>query len=225
MIRTTFPFVLQNFIWPPTRIALKFFADFEIKGSENIENMEGPVIFAGNHTSELDPILLPAALPFLSQLSPIYYVAKKREFYEKSGPLSFIYGGGFFRLWGAYPVREGLKNYELSLNMHISILHMGKSLLIFPEGGLSHDGKLGKAHGGIAFLSKESGAPIIPVAVKGVHEMSTRDFFTRKKKITLTFGKPIYPEELFSGKGEDDQIDYKSAAQKIMNKIGRMLKN
>lgn len=225
MIRTTFPFVLQNLIWPPTRLALKFFADFEVTGLENIEKLEGPVIFAGNHTSELDPILLPASLPFLSHLSPVYYVAKKREFYEKKGLVSFIYGGEFFRLWGAYPVREGLKNYGLALNMHIAILNLGKSLLIFPEGGIPANKKIGPAHGGIAFLSKESGAPIVPIAVRGVREMSVKDFFVRRKKITLIFGKPIYPAELFAGKMELAPEEYKIAAQKIMDEIGKMLRN
>lgn len=225
MIRTKFPFALQNLIWPPTRLALKFFVDFEVIGLENIAKLEGPIIFAANHTGELDVILVPAALPFLSRLSPMYYVAKRREFYEKEGPISFIYGGGFFRLWGAYPLREGLKNYAMSLNMHVAILRLGKSLLIFPEGGIPKDRKLGSAHGGVAFLSKEADAPIVPIAVKGVREISMKDFWARKKKITLTFGKPIYPNELFVGKTDVTPEEYKAAAQKVMDKIGEMLKS
>src|SRR3989344_2976057 len=80
-----FPLVLQTLIWIPTRLILKFFLRFKIQGLENLEGLKGPVIFAVNHSSEWDPVLVPAALPFLSSLGPTFFTSRERKFYEKNG--------------------------------------------------------------------------------------------------------------------------------------------
>ena len=176
------------------RLLLRFFADLEVHGLENLPT-HGPVIFAANHESELDVILVPASLPFISLLAPMFYVAKKREFYRKTGLRSLFYGGFFFKLWGAYPVREGLRNYKFSLNMHLRMLHERKCVLIFPEGRVTPDGRIGKAHGGVAYLAWESRAPVVPVGIKSTYQISFAKLLARRQKITITFGSPKrYPD-------------------------------
>ncbi len=200
MLPAFFPWFLQNLIWIPTQILLRFFGHFKVYGIENLRGVKGGVIFVDNHISELDPILLPAAMPWFSRFLPMFYVSREKTFYNIRQILKRIfYGGFFFELWGAYQTHVGLRNYEMSLQTHIKILKSGHSLNISPEGDKSFDGAIHEFKGGAAFLSHRTGAPIVPVAITGSFKTTSGDFLARKKHFTLTFGKPIYPNELFAG--------------------------
>src|SRR3989344_5971123 len=94
------PLVLQTAIWPATRFFFWLFLHLRVVGLENLKNLPKGVIFATNHSSELDPILVPASLPFLSKFMPMFYVSRPREFYSTSGWRWFLYGGLFFTLCG-----------------------------------------------------------------------------------------------------------------------------
>jgi len=222
MIRTFAPDYLQNLIWPLVKFMLMLFARFRVRGAEHLRNIKGPVVFAGNHASEIDVILVPASFPFLSRFIPMFYVAKKREFYEKKGMVALLYGGAFFKLWGAYPVREGLKDYRLSLNIHAEILKEGKSLLIFPEGGISPDGSIKPAHGGVAYLAHAANAPIVPTYIVGTKNFSWGKFILGWYRFSVTFGAPIWPDELFPGISEPTVEDYKRAAERAMEEVKKL---
>ncbi|MFN8059633.1 MAG: lysophospholipid acyltransferase family protein [Vicinamibacterales bacterium] len=47
-----------------------------------------------------------------------------------------------------------------------ALMKVGVSLLVFPEGTRSADGRVGKFKGGIFLLAIESGLPVVPVAVR-----------------------------------------------------------
>jgi len=216
------PLILQTLIWIPTRIILRFFLRLEVKGLENLEGLKKPVIFAVNHSSEWDPILVPASLPFLSPLMPMFYTSREREFYEKRGVQSLFYGGFFFKIWGAYPVKVGVKNYERSLKEHIKLLEMGAgSLCIFPEGGKTPDGTTKEFKGGVSFLSKRIWVPTIPTKIDGYFRMTKKDFFMRKRKVTITFGRPLTPPSLFSEEKYITPSDHKIFAEKIRHALTR----
>ena len=99
------PWVLQTTIWIPTRIFFKLFCSYKVKGLKNLKELEKNcfgTIFAVNHSSELDPIMIPASLPFFSCLMPMFYVSREQKFYVSSGWRQHIYGGLFFCLWGGH---------------------------------------------------------------------------------------------------------------------------
>ena len=202
------PLILQTALWPIVRPLFWFFLRLNIRGIENLEKVafaygrgqmpRHGVIFAVNHSSELDPILVPASLPFLSPLSPFFYTSREQTFYKTSGWRQFFYGGFLFKLWGSHPVRSGAHNYEESLATHIRLLEAGKSVCIFPEGRKTRDGAVGtEAHGGVAYLAWRTGASIIPVRIKGVFTLTLREFLVRTRSVEVIFGTPFYPAELF----------------------------
>lgn len=160
-------------------------------GLENLRGVPPGVIFALNHASELDPIVLPASLPFLSRFSPMFYTSRERTFYDTSGWRQIFYGGFFFKIWGAHPVLAGGRDYRASLASHIAIVRSGGSVCIFPEGGKTDDGAPKPAHGGVAFLAAEAGAPVVPVRADGLFKITPADFFLRRRRVTLTFGAPL----------------------------------
>jgi len=221
-MRYSSPFILQTLVWIPTWFVLTLCGRFRKYGRENLKGLSRGVIFAANHGSELDPILVPASLNPFSAVMPIFYVAREREFYEKDGFSKYIYGGFWFKLWGAYPAYMGKKDYAFSLQEHIKILNAGKSILMFPEGEKTKNGEVGNGKGGIAFLAHTTGVPIVPVAMSGHFKMRPIDFLLRRRSLAINYGKPIYPTELFS-KGSNPTLDeYKSAAQIVMGKIAEL---
>ncbi len=187
------PFLLQSLIWIPTKIIFGFFVHFKIEGLENLKNYKSPVIFAANHLSEWDPILVPAALPMFSRFIPMFYTAAEDKAFKNKtfGWRSRIYGGKFFNAWGSYPVFSGRRDYAFALRNHTQIIFDGGSLCIFPEGYLSRDGNMGRAHGGVGFLSHRTGVPIVPVTISGVFETTTNEFLSRKRHFKVHFGTPI----------------------------------
>ncbi len=210
------PLILQSLIWIPIRFLFWLFIRFEVRGLEHLEKISEKkgIIFASNHTSELDPIILPAGLPFLSRFMPIFYTSREKSFYIKSGYRQNIYGGVIFKLWGAHAVYSGLKDYEKSLVNHIKLLNAGKSLMIFPEGRISKDGQIGEARGGVAFLSEITNCPIVPIHITGAYQITLKEILTRKRKVTLTFGESI------TIKKKEKAIEtYKEIAEMIMRKV------
>ncbi|MFA6552103.1 MAG: lysophospholipid acyltransferase family protein [Candidatus Paceibacterota bacterium] len=218
------PLILQTLIWPITRPLLLFFGHLKIIGSENLNGVDRSkgVIFAVNHSNELDPILIPACLPFLSAFMPMFYTSRERAFYKNSGWLQRFYGGWFFKIWGAHPVNSGKKNYEISLSNHVEILKYGKSICVFPEGKKTLDGSLQKGRGGVAYISDKVGSVIIPVCISNIFKMSIKDFFSRRRNIVVSFGKPLYRKDIFATNKIFSIDDYKIGTAVVMSKIAEL---
>lgn len=220
------PLILQTLIWIPTRIFFKTFYSYKIIGLKNLKELKtnkNGVIFAVNHSSELDPILIPASLPFFSHLMPMFYVSREQKFYKTSGWRQNLYGGLLFRLWGAHTAYAGMKDYNISLRYHIKILSRGKSLCIFPEGFKTRDGDINvKGKPGIGFLVHNNKSFVVPVRIKGAFwNKKESDCFCRRK-IEVKFGKPISPEELIGNPGNADIDNYKRMSFTIMKEIGNL---
>jgi 1-acyl-sn-glycerol-3-phosphate acyltransferase len=215
------PLFLQKIIWIPTRFVLKFFGHLEMTGLENIKDIKSNIIFACNHTSELDPVLIPASLPFRSRQSPMFYVSREKKFYGASGWRRHFYGGLFFRLWGSYPVYVGLRDYGKSLAQHIKIVNDGFSICIFPEGRTTPNGVIQIAKGGVSYLSHVTNVPVVPVRIDGNFRLTLKDFILRKRTLRVIFGEPIYP---IAGSIESVSIEvHKKHANNIINTVKNML--
>jgi len=106
----------QVVIWPPTRLFLWFFGHLKVSGLENLKDLpsDKSVIFAANHSSELDPFITPASLPFMSRFIPLYYTIREKSFYDGGSVRQKFYGGFFFRFIGGHYVYAGLKDYDKS---------------------------------------------------------------------------------------------------------------
>ncbi len=224
------PLILQTLIWIPTRIFFKLLYSYSVNGLENLKELnknKSGVIFAVNHSSELDPIMIPASLPFLSHMMPVFYVSREQKFYKSSGWRQHFYGGRFFNIWGAYNAYTGLRNYDLALRHHINILNDGKSICIFPEGHKTRDGNIGEGKPGVSFLSYKTNSPIVPVKISGLYKPLAQKDKLGRTKLEVIFGKPIYPKYLFSEaislnseEGRNMSIEeFKKTREVVMDKI------
>lgn len=171
---------------------------FRREGQGHIPN-EGPVIIASNHVSYLDPLIVAVASP-----RPVSFMAKA-VFFGK--PVLGI----VMRMLNAFPVRKVGADLE-AVKQALRVLRQGQVLGIFPEGTRQRSGVLGKAEPGVAHLAIKTGAPVVPVAVRGTF----RPF--PGKSIKALIGKPIVPP---SGDNPRDSAD--RFAEEIMEAVSRLL--
>lgn len=208
------PSILQRIVWMPIRLLFTVFCSLEIKGMENLKRVQSNVILASNHISELDPIIIASSLPFFSRHLPLFFTSREKEFYKNKGWKKYIYGGIFFKMWGAYPAYPGLNDYSQALRHHLEIMQDGNTVSIFPSGKRVFRGEAIEAKGGASFLTQATRLPIIPVLIQGAEHISMGEFFLRKRKIKIVFGKPLYAKDIFKNPGS-----YEAASAVIMEKI------
>ncbi|HEX2233680.1 MAG TPA: 1-acylglycerol-3-phosphate O-acyltransferase [Thermoleophilaceae bacterium] len=138
---------------------------------------KGPVILAANHRSFLDPFIVACCLP-----RPIYFMAKQELFRNRLQ-------GWLLNCLGAFPVRRGESDEE-SMETARQLLAAGKPVVIFPEGTRQRTGSLGNPKRGVGRLALETGAPVVPIAVKG-SERARRGWLIRPVKVSIRCGAPL----------------------------------
>jgi len=116
----------------------------------------GPVIFAANHQSFYDPVLLSLAAG-----RRVTYLAMEHYFgYPLLGRLMRFYGAVSVRAENPGPSAYGRM---------IRALRDGRACGIFPEGGRSGDGLPCRPSPGIGAMALRTGAPVVPVTIWGAH--------------------------------------------------------
>ena len=145
-------------------------------GREHIPT-SGPVIFASNHRSFLDPFVIGTIAR-----RPMYYVAKQEIF-------KYRLVAWFLNSLGAFPVRRGAADADM-LETARAILERGDCVLMFPEGTRTRPGALGRPKRGVGRLALETGAPIVPVAVRGT-EAVRKGWWIRPHKVRIRIGRPL----------------------------------
>ena len=214
------PWIIQAVVTGFSRIRYHIFFQYTVRGRENIKDIKGAVIFASNHTSELDPVTVTTGIPFFSHFIPLFYVSLTKKFYKRFGWRKFFYGGTLFKACGAYPAIVGLNNYALSLSTHVEILNSNRSLCIFPEGKMGSGKTIHEAKGGVGYLAYTTKKPVVPMSVTWAF---VDDFGKklRKPKLDIVFGKPFYYDDLFKDILTPiitlERDDFRIAARKIMD--------
>lgn len=158
-------------VWIYMHIAYRL----KYKGRKNIPKRTA-VIYASNHRSYADPPLVGAG-----GRGKYAFMAKEELFKNKFFSL-------LIRSLGAFPVSRGKGDTEV-IDRAVEKLGQKRSLMIFPEGTRSKDGKVGRGHGGAALIAARSGCLIIPVGIVYGDKLKFRT------KLQVIYGEPIDPAE------------------------------
>jgi 1-acyl-sn-glycerol-3-phosphate acyltransferase len=176
-------------------------------GLENIP-ARGGYIVAANHVSHLDPPIVGLHLPH-----QVSFFARKT-----------LWKPGFPSWWldavGTIPVdRDGGADLG-AMKRVLATLRSGKSIILFPEGTRSPDGRLRPAKPGIGMIACKSGAPVVPARIFGSFDAFGRGGRLRLGvPVSVTYGPALPPAAYDPGEGRDR---YARAAERIMNSIARL---
>ena len=169
-------------------------------GSENVP--AGPVILAPNHASFMDHFFTGA------------FVRRRIQFMAKSQLFSSAISSYIFSHGGVFPVRRGAQDDEAFISAY-KVLERGGAIGMYCEGGRSRTGQVGaEARPGIGRLALESGAPVVPVAILGSHQVRN---WRRLQfpKVTVSYGIPLRFEVVATPTREQQQ----EAADIILERI------
>lgn len=140
IVRPLINFLFKVIFWP------------KIEGAENIPP-SGKVILAGNHTSNLDCLLLMS-----STKREIHFLAKIELF---KGPLGII-----FKNMGLIPVDRG-KHNDHAIDEACKYLANNEVIGIFPEGTTEKGRGLMNFKYGACRIAQNSESPIVPFVILG----------------------------------------------------------
>jgi len=166
----------------------KIFLRLDVKGVENLKNLEKPFLICPNHQSFIDPLVVCSAYPY-GVLCNIFHVGASQYFQN------FI-TRSLARLLNIVSIDADLQLLKAMKAGAIGLKH-GKILNIYPEGERAFDGKLHPFKKGAAILATELDLPIVPVALDGLHKVWARKSRKiRLAKVKIRFGTPIEPKEI-----------------------------
>ncbi len=160
----------------------------EATGQQNVP--EGGFVYASNHESLVDILVLGAALP-----GDFKWAAKRTV-------MNVPFLGWHLRLAGHVPVdRNKGKDAAMAVTEAFeSVLRNDKPLLVFPEGTRTADGKLKAFKNGAFQAAVLTGKPVVPVAIRGTFSLMSRDEVDTggsksrdDRRVTVQIGTPLYP--------------------------------
>ncbi|HLL56185.1 MAG TPA: lysophospholipid acyltransferase family protein [Myxococcaceae bacterium] len=140
-----------------------------------------PHIFVMNHQSMLD---IPAA--FAAIPANLRFVAKKVLQYVP------VLGWYMMATGMIFVDRSNRAQAVGSLKRAAEKIRNGKSIIAYPEGTRSRDGRILPFKKGVFVLALEAGVPIVPVAIEGSGKVLPSDGFRlRPGDVRLKVGRPI----------------------------------
>ncbi|MEL7156504.1 MAG: lysophospholipid acyltransferase family protein [Actinomycetota bacterium] len=184
--------------------------DLDVSGAENVP-ADGPAVLCPNHLAAIDSFVVPAVLR-----RSLIYVGKAE--YLDDWKTRWL-----FPALGMIPIdRRGGDHATAALDAARRVLTGGGLFGIYPEGTRSRTGRLHKGHTGAARLAIETGAPIIPVGLKGTADIQPVDSPWPRpfRTVEVHFGDPIDVERYRHRQG--DHVVYRELIDEVMFEIAKL---
>jgi 1-acyl-sn-glycerol-3-phosphate acyltransferase len=150
-------------------------------GVENVDPARSYVVVS-NHLSLIDTPLLVRYLPLT-----VRFLAKRELF---AVPVM----GGYMKRTGHIPIDRGNARAALQSIAEAAraLRDGGRSILIYPEGTRSMDGRMQTFKDGAAVLAIRAGLPILPCAVEGTRDvLPARGVVLMPARVHIRVGQPI----------------------------------
>jgi 1-acyl-sn-glycerol-3-phosphate acyltransferase len=174
---------------------------FEVVGAAHVPR-EGPVVVSANHNSLLDIPFLTLAMP-----RPIWFMAKVELF---AGRVA----SWFFHALGGFPVRRQVTDLR-AVGTALAVLRSGRLLGMFPEGTRSRE-ELLPFLPGAAWMALATGAPLVPVGIRGAAESLPRGrVIPKRTRVRVAIGEPVPVER------EDDPAWRRARAMELTAHLRR----
>lgn len=180
----------------------------DVAGREHLP-LWGGYIVASNHVSHLDPPIV--GLHLTQQVS---FFARKT-----------LWKPGFASWWlnavGTIPVdRDGASDVG-AMKRILQTLRAGKTIILFPEGTRSVDGRLQLPKPGVGMIACKTRSTVIPARIFGSYEAFGKGGRLRLGvPVRVSYGPPLRPQDYDHPADGPDR--YQRAAERIMAAVARL---
>ncbi len=192
--------MLKPLVWSLVRVTTH--------GTERLDELEAPFIVVANHSSHLDAPLVLGALP------------RRHSRYLAAGAAADYFFDVRWRKWlttlffNAFAIERNSEGKRSGASR--ALLERKVPLLIFPEGGRSKSGTMGRFRSGVAALAIATQVPCVPIALVGASTAMPRGVNWPKRgryPVAVVFGEPMSAEQ-------DETAD--SFSTRLANEVRRL---
>ncbi|UCE62633.1 MAG: AMP-binding protein [Nitrospirota bacterium] len=197
----------RGILWMICRLAFRL----EVKGLDHLPR-QGPFVLASNHVSYVDPFVILISVP------PAVF---HRIFTLGWEPYFRGWIGRFFA-WIGHVIPIGPDTSLVTvLQTSATGLRQGKSLLIFPEGERSIDGRLLEFRKGIGILACELTVPIVPAWIEGTYKvLPVGARWPRLHHVAFQIGEPFsITHDQIEGWKKEGVDPYEAATRLIQKQV------
>jgi len=172
--------MLKPLVWSLVKV--------DVVGRETLATLDAPFIAVANHSSHLDAPLIIGALP------------RRNARYLAAGAAADYFFDVQWRKWlttlffNAFAIERNGEGKRGGSSR--SLLERKVPLLIFPEGGRSKSGQMGRFKSGAAALAIATKVPCLPIALVGASTAMPRGVnWPRRGRfdVAVVFGAPMMP--------------------------------
>lgn len=199
---------IRHLLWHYGRAWTKlftFFVPVSLTGCDR--DLPRPCIVVPNHQSFFDAY----CIGFLLLPDVLYAV--------RAWPFRIPVYGPFMRRAG-YMNAEHTNSMEL-LRQGTRLLKRGASIVIFPEGTRSPDGRMQRFHAGAFHLALAADVPIVPLCIDGTGAFLPKgDILLRRARISITALPPVDPKD-FAVYGDEAPLRLRQAVKTLLNETLR----
>lgn len=188
------------------RFLLPIFFKVEITGKKDFP-ITGPLLVVGNHTAAMEAVMLN-----VYSRRPVEMLSAADMPAEKITDI-------ISKIYGVIPLHRG--SYDrAALTQALDVLKQNGFIGLFPEGGVWQEGKK-KALPGIAWLSAQSGAPVLPIGFNDTTGAMAAGMQFKRPKLTMHVGQVIDPAQIPPGKPR--KIYLQEYAEQVMEAVHQLV--
>ncbi len=171
-----------------------------IVGREHLRDVKGPLLVISNHVGDVDGGFILTALPARFRhriatatggeaLEALRTPARDRNIFRRVyDRVQWLLGVSLLNLF-PLPREAGFRR---SFAYAGEAVDRGYSILVFPEGRHTKDGKMNPFRAGIGLLAANLGIPVLPMRIDGLFEVKNAGRkFAAPWKITVRIGMPM----------------------------------
>ena len=186
--------LLRPLVWRLVRVTTH--------NEDAIASLQAPFIVVANHSSHLDAPLIIGGLP--KRLSRFLAAGAAADYFFDVQWRKWL-TTLFFNAFAIERNSEGKRGGSSK-----ALLERRVPLLIFPEGGRSKSGELGKFKPGAAALAMNTKVPVLPIALVGASIAMPRGLNWPKRgrlPVAIVFGAPMYPSTGETAEGFSNRLN------------------
>lgn len=172
-----------NTLW--AKLTTLFYYPVKIRGQENLPSHDQAAVYVSNHLSFLD-------------IYTLFHLHRDFKFISKTSNFLIPIIGWSMFLTGHVMINRVDRRSQLEcLKACGELLKRGASVLFFPEGTRSNDGKMHAFKKGAFSVAAKAKVPVVPITLKGTGDLmpNKKEYLLYPGKVEVVIHSPIPPSD------------------------------